>query len=58
MKGHCVSAEHHERCACVMQSEQQISKIFGELDQVARLGTNLHGMVARVYVGCGWPARL
>jgi len=41
-----------------VQGEQQISKIFRELDQVARLGTNLHGMLARVYVGCGWPARL
>jgi len=58
VEGDYVSTQHDERSARVTQGEQQISKIFGKLGQVARPGTNLIGMLARVHVGCGAPARL
>jgi hypothetical protein len=42
-----MSAEHNERGASLVQRDQQIAKVFGELDQLARLRTNLQGMRSR-----------
>ena len=48
MKRDSVPPEHDERGTSIAERKKEVAKVFGEIDHVVRLGTNLHGMLSRV----------
>jgi hypothetical protein len=48
MKSHGVSPKDHELGACIVQLDQQVTKIVGQLDHSGCPRANRMGMVGRV----------
>lgn len=50
-----VAADHRERRACVVELDQHIAEVFGELDHDPRRGAKRTGISERSYRGTGVP---
>ena len=47
MKSHGMSTQHNELRPGVVQDDEQVAEIVGQLDHVRRDGTNRYGVSAR-----------